>query len=139
MRNERRLDVSTIDVYSCCLVGDLNGKIDCDGKQITALTPNGRLILNVINKHSLDVLNFSNKCKGKWTHVIRTTGAPSVLDYIMTCSRITKCVKEVVIDEECIFCPFKITRKNKKDVPQFTGVSNSNIPHTLKSIELQHL
>ena len=101
------------------IIGDLNAKIEMNDHKINALTPNGKLLMDIINNHSLDVLNFSPKCTGKWTHVIRTTGASSVLDYALANSDITNFTKELVIDEECVFCPFSI-KKNKKREPQYS-------------------
>ena len=50
-------------------------------------------------------MNFHNKCVGKWTHVIRTTGASSVLDYIMTSPNITNNLQDMLIDEEREYSP----------------------------------
>ena len=122
------------------VIGDMNAKIDENSSSLTALTPNGKLLLEVINNHNLDVLNFNEKCKGRWTHVIRTTGASSVLDYVMTCRAITKSTKEVIVDEECIFCPFQVRRKNGKIEPHFSDhnaqIIKLQIEHNKKQTEI---
>ncbi len=57
-------------------------------------------------------MNFSEKCSGKWTHEIRTTGAVSVIDYIAVDSNVEKNVTSVLIDESGSLCPFRVTQKN---------------------------
>ena len=101
-------------------IGDMNAKISNGNDQITHDSPNGKLLLEVVDAQQLDVLNFHQKCKGKWTHVIRTTGASSVLDYIMTSRFISDCICELIIDEDCLFCPFRIKKNNGKIEPQFS-------------------
>ena len=84
--------------------------------QLIHTSPNGKLLLNMTTDQDLDILNFHKNCSGKLTHVIRTTGAASVLDYVMSCHEITSCVDKIIIDEDCIFCPFHL----KKKEPQFS-------------------
>ncbi len=131
-----------IEVAKCILdgdlplvIGDLNAKIEMAENEINSITPNGKLLSGIVNNHGLEVLNFSSLCKGKWrTHVIRTTGASSVLDYVMTCCKLAKSVKEMVIDEECIFCPFYTTTKKK--IPQYSDhnamIIKMSIEHSKK-------
>ena len=59
-----------------------------------------------ITNHDLSVLNFDDKCTGKWTHVTRTTGAASVLDYVMMSPNVAKSVTEIIINEDLTSCPF---------------------------------
>ena len=82
------------------VVGDLNAKIEEKLGKIEALTSNGGYLLQLINNQQLDVLNFHEQCKGKWTHVIRTTESPSVLDYALTTREVTNTLESVTIDEE---------------------------------------
>ena len=57
------------------LVGDINAKIiNNSGPEAEQTSPNGKLLAQLVSDHDLEVLNFHNKCHGKWTHVIRTTG-----------------------------------------------------------------
>ncbi len=61
------------------LLGDFNGRIHpASSPQGTPQSGNGTLLHNILHEHDLHVMNFSNKCTGKWTHEIRTTGAVSV-------------------------------------------------------------
>ena len=57
-------------------------------------------------------MNFNNKCDGKWTHEIRTTGSTSVLDYVAIDGPLEKQVTGMLIDEDAIYCPFRVTTKN---------------------------
>ena len=102
------------------VIGDLNAKITEDGNEIKATTPNGNLLLQVVKEHELDILNFDERCVGKWTHVTRTTGQSSVLDYALTCKEITPIIKDMIIDEQCVFCPFKIKKKKGLEEPQYS-------------------
>lgn len=102
------------------VMGDMNAKIQVDENVIKALTSNGRHLLEVINSQDLDVMNFHEKCIGKWTHVVRTTGASSVIDYSLISRMISNSVEELLIDEECLFCPFGIVKIKKKEHPKFS-------------------
>ena len=94
------------------LVGDLNAKIEFIDNKIIPTSSNGKFLAGIIENQQLNVLNFDQKCSGKWTHVIRTTGQSSVLDYVMIGSEACIYVKDIIIDEHCVFCPFAI-KKNK--------------------------
>ena len=115
------------------VIGDLNAKLIHDDNECKATTPNGRLLLQLIKDQELEVLNFDGRCQGKWTHVIRTTGQSSVLDYALTCKEISPVIKDMIIDEECIFCPFKVIKKMGQEEPQF---SDHNA--ILVQLELEH-
>ena len=80
----------------------------------------GQLSQEVVKKYQLSVVNFSEKCSGKWTHVIRTTEEKSVLDYIITNEVMAGAVKNLVIDEDCLLCPFSMKKKKGKEVPQYS-------------------
>ena len=98
----------------------MNSKLESENNVLTANSRNGKLLKETVDEQSLHVLNFDPRCEGKWTHVIRTTGSSSVLDYVITDSTITKCVREIIIDEDCLYCPFWIKKKNKEVIPQFS-------------------
>ena len=106
------LEVS-IEIQKCIdsgdipmVIGDLNAKVDLIDEKIVPLSSNGKLLLNVVNEHNLHVINFTEKCDGKWTHVIRTTDERSVLDYLIASEVILESINEMVIDEDCLMCPF---------------------------------
>ena len=105
------------------VLGDLNAKICLDsGGMLKSETSNGKLLENMINEQCLEVLNFSSKCSGKWTHVIRTTGQTSVLDYVLTSKKFgTNCVLSMVIDETCMLCPFSLKRVKKTKKKKLRG------------------
>ena len=100
--------------------GDMNSKINLTDGSITHESPNGKLLLEMIKNQDLDVLNYHSECRGKWTHVIRTTGASSVLDYILSPQELTKSVDEILIDEECLFCPFRVKKVKGAAEAQFS-------------------
>ena len=83
------------------LIGDMNAKLDeREDKSLHGTTSNGKLLMELVESQELKVLNFERKCSGKWTHVIRTTGASSVLDYVSVTSELLKNLKDMIIDED---------------------------------------
>lgn len=102
------------------VVGDLNAKIEEKLGKVEALTSNGSHLLQIIDNQQLDVLNFHQLCHGKWTHVIRTTKASSVLDYVLTTREVTNTLESITIDEECLMCPFSIKKKKKAEEHKFS-------------------
>ena len=96
------------------VVGDMNAKISWNNNNIHAKSGNGKHLAELVGSQELDVLNFHNKCEGKWTHVIRTTNSASVLDYMLTPKMITNTMQQMIIDEECIVCPFSVKFGNKQ-------------------------
>ncbi len=102
------------------VIGDLNAKIDKEGEEVVAESPNGKLLKEVVDQYGLSVMNFDKRCKGKWTHVIRTTGETSVLDYIITKDWMKEDIEEMMIDEECLICPFRMKKDKGESTVQFT-------------------
>ena len=92
------------------LLGDMNAKIESNKGTIEPKSRNGRIMMDtLVTTCSLDVVNFSEKCSGKWTHVIRTTDESSVLDYVMVVD--TSKIKDMTIDESGVMCPFHMVSK----------------------------
>ena len=114
------------------LVGDMNAKIEIENNEIIGSSRNGKLLAEVIKNQELVVLNYDKRCRGKWTHVIRTTGASSVLDYVIVSRELLNFVKEVMIDEECAFCPFGLTKKITQYSDHNAIVTSLTIPYTKK-------
>ena len=67
----------------------------------------------IIDENILEVVNFSSKCMGKWTHEIRTSKRRSVLDYIIVDKNMLEDIEELLIGEECLITPFRL--KKMKD------------------------
>ena len=80
-----------------------------------ALSPNGNLLNDVINKSSLHVLNFDEKCSGKWTRVQEKNGTleKSIIDYAIVSGKMAELSTEILIDEEKLIAPFWIRKSNK--------------------------
>ena len=103
------------------VLGDMNAKIsepgECEvveSEEITAVTRNGKIMIKqLIEMCNMEVLNFTKKCSGKWTREARTTGSRSVLDYVLVSD--SSKVKQMVIDEPGIICPFRITSTKKEE------------------------
>ena len=105
------------------LIGDLNAKIEVQDEKLSATSGsgNGRLLCELVEKFEMEVVNFSEFCVGKWTHVIRTTDAKSVLDYVITSKPFYNSIKSMIIDEDCVFCPFSTqTKKGEGPIEVFS-------------------
>ena len=116
------------------VIGDMNSKLaPMNGHLKKPLTSNGRLLQQVIESQDLEVLNFSGKCNGQHTHVTRTTGASSTLDYVLISREMDCLVNEMLIDEECLMCPFWVEKVKGKDTPKFSDhnaiILRLSIPH----------
>lgn len=98
------------------IAGDINAKIVANQDQINSITPNGSLLLGIINKFSLKVLNFEPCCTGKWTRSIVKEDSieKSVLDYVITDESFRTRLTSIVVDEEKVMTPFWITSSVNK-------------------------
>ena len=87
-----------------CLQMDANGKL---GSEIingdpNSISPNGRLLLELINRKSLIIVNASDKCAGVITRmtVKSQTTETSVIDYFIVCQELYSLVVSMLVDEE---------------------------------------
>ena len=138
------------------LIGDMNSKIDSVDEKIVPRSSNGKLLLELVENQEMEILNFDQRCQGKWTHVVRTTESASVLDYVIVSHSMAKHLKEITIDEERLYCPFSIKKKKKvvstkkkkkfsikKKVitPQYSDhnsiITTFKLPHTKKTTHKQ--
>ena len=67
---------------------------------------------------------------------MRTTGASSVLDYIISGKKISSTFEDILIDEQCLFCPFSIKKTKNNTHQQFSDhnpiIFDLKIPHEKK-------
>ncbi len=104
------------------VLGDFNGRLASDGQTITggSSSPNGKALCEVVENYQLKVGNFSEVTTGKWTRIqARKDGsvAKSVLDYVLMGKNLFDNMKDMYIDEEKIYCPYReINRKGKKHI-----------------------
>ena len=87
-----------------CVQLDANGKL---GNEIICgdpneKSPNGRLLLDLINRKSLVVVNATDKCNGIITrmNVKAQSTEQSVLDYFIVCETLYRLVISLMVDEE---------------------------------------
>ena len=118
---------------SFMVIGDLNAKLEAgESESVISESPNGKLLLSLITEYNLKVVNFSNKCSGKWTHVIRTTGKASCLDYVLaTCDFHQNSINSMLIDETCLLCPFSLKKVRGSEVCQFSDHNSITLELTL--------
>ena len=134
--DELELEVKTcIDAGDTLfLAGDFNAKISNSTpahQYGTPISNNGQLLHNILTEQDLHMMNFDAKCQGKWTHVIRTTGASSVLDYVVTDRYLKEHIVDMVIDESTLLCPFTTTRSKGK-------ISSTLSDHNKKRVYLNN-
>ena len=88
------------------LIGDFNAKLGITDQKETS---SGKLLQNFILSNTMEVMNISDKCKGKWT---RTEGAKeSIIDYVITTD--TELITSIEIDEERNFSPFHLKKEKE--------------------------
>ena len=117
---ETEVEACKVNGDNLMLVGDLNSKIEWKNNKVQPMSNNGMYLANVISNGNLEVLNFSKKCTGKWTHEIRTSGKKSVIDYILVDKEVGNTVTEMLIDEECLYTPFHIVNDRKRKGAQYS-------------------
>ena len=81
------------------IVGDFNARLEFLNNTVVSKSENGGLLLNIIEENKLSVLNFSDKCTGKWTHVIRTREKKSDHNAMILTMKISNEKQEITKDE----------------------------------------
>ena len=83
------------------LAMDGNGKVGILGERISR---NGEQLLKVFADTDMNLLNKSSKCKGKITRQnTQRKEEYSAIDLILCNNSVTKCIKEIIIDEEGMY------------------------------------
>ena len=100
------------------IVGDFNAKILPSTSSLngTPVSENGKLLWDIVHERQLKILNFTDKCSGSITHVIRTTGASSVLDYMIAPLDLLDFIQHLQIDESTLYCPFRVIKRKKGNI-----------------------
>ena len=99
------------------IIGDMNAKLDHDTEgQIVPESGNGKFLVDTVTEYDLDVVNLSDRCRGKWTWSKNILGVNhrSRLDYLIVDHHVFDYVLEMEIDEERTLCPFHKKKKKKK-------------------------
>ena len=80
------------------LAMDANAKIGILNETVSR---NGKLLLDVAKKHSLTIMNCTNKCKGRITRQnTANIHETSAIDYVMASHNVEKWISEMIIDED---------------------------------------
>ena len=105
------------------IMGDFNGRIGLNSNNEVvhdSNSSNGKLLNEIIEKYKLEVGNFNILCSGKWTRIQPCkdgTTKKSVLDYLLIPKIKNNTLKSIFIDEEKIYCPFRVkTLRGKQQV-----------------------
>ncbi len=84
-----------------CLVGDFNGHIEgMREKQGEKTDTNGERVMRLTEQNNMEIVNRSEKCRGKWTWMQR--GSKTVVDYVMMDTNLAERIVKMTVDEEGI-------------------------------------
>ena len=100
------------------IVGDFNARISPDNDP-NNLSPNGKLTSDLLDDCELEVGNFSPETNGMWTRIqSRYDGSvcKSVIDYVLLPAELMPLMSSLLIDEEKIYCPYRVRNSKKKKV-----------------------
>ena len=122
------------------LVGDFNAKVSMHDDVVVADSPNGGLLVNMIQQFDLNVLNFNDKCEGVWTRVQQKKDIVerSIIDYVITTKSMELVPTKMVIDEEKLLAPYWI-RQNKNKGPQRQYSDHNSISVSFQAPSYKHL
>ena len=131
---ENFMTAVSVEVQNCkdnseipIILGDFNAKVERMNDELVPMSGNGKLLCELVEEQEVSIMNFSGVCQGKWTHEIRTTGAKSVLDYVIASSTFTRSIKSMIIDEDCAYCPFGIRKERGKEPEEVYSDHNAII------------
>ena len=104
------------------ILGDLNAKIqNTDG--LTAVSRNGQLLVELIQRFDLEVCNFHAAAEGTFTRISMKKGKEekSTLDYIISTKAIFDSILEFIVDEEKMETPFRTMKlRNSKITTKYS-------------------
>ena len=85
-------------------------------KDIHPMSPNGRLLAAILDRHALYVVNSSNKCEGTITRKRVTTEGveESTIDFMIVSDDLIEHVDKLIVDEERKHALTKIVKNKKK-------------------------
>lgn len=107
------------------VMGDLNAKISGTMNETTHVSGNGKLLNELLDETQMKVVNFHEKTEGKWTWIkkCKQETIKSVIDYILLDEKFLPVFQEMVIDEERIFTPFRLTKPRGQQKVTFSDHS----------------
>ena len=117
-----QIERSTTSGDVTLILGDFNARIFAENDKVfpNPESPNGKLFSQVINEYSLKVGNFHPNALGKWTRIQSSNKGEahkSQIDYVLADDNIYQSINSLMIDEEKIYCPFRVTTvKGKKKI-----------------------
>ena len=86
-----------------CSELDANSKIRLENldKAPNHISPNGQLLMKIVNRNGLVIVNSTSKCSGVITRMRKTSISEekSVLDYFIVCQKIFTLISRMEVDE----------------------------------------
>ncbi len=101
------------------LLGDFNARVIFEEGQVKPASPNGKLLHDLLDDHDLSLCNFSPNTRGKWTRIQKNKNGinKSTIDYILLQGETSSLMREMLIDEDKIYCPYRERKtKNGKSI-----------------------
>lgn len=106
----QELEKEIIDAYenNCMIVVEMDANAKLGMEHIkndpNVTSPNGKLLLEMINRQNLVVTNSMDICEGVITRkrITKDSTETSVIDYILVCQKLSKSLMKVSIDEDRI-------------------------------------
>ena len=77
-------------------------RCECQNNPQDAISPNGQLLLDVLERNNLILVNGTSKCVGKITRSKnkKTRHEKSILDYFGVCQEFFQLIKQMFVDED---------------------------------------
>ena len=76
------------------------------------------MLLEILEKERLELVNTAEVCKGKWTRQLKDSC--SIIDYIIVSEEDMKNIEEVIIDEQKLITPYRISKVDDKEEEIYT-------------------
>ena len=109
----KQISIAQEERQQVLILGDFNAKVGTyiEGNKPT-VTKGGRQLMKMAKKYDLVIINKEKEvCKGLWTRV--QGQERSILDYVLTNSKLLSTVTEMIVDENKQYSAFKLEISSK--------------------------
>ena len=109
----KQISIAQEERQQILILGDFNAKVDtCMEGNKPTVTKGGRQLMKMAKKYDLVIIHKEKEiCKGLWTRV--QNQERSILDYVLTNSKLLSAFTEMVVDENKQYSVFKLEKSGK--------------------------